>query len=158
MNDDFLNGLLADAVLISHIAVAAFVLGGTVLVIVGNFRHWRWVNGVRFRLAHLAAIVIIVAETWFGIPCPLTTMEMQLRSQVREGTYSKGFIEYWLHRLLYFDAPPWVFFLAYSMFGSLVVAMWWYFPPGRMRPGKDAEDNRLNRPAACFLRAAKCRK
>ena len=54
--------LLADAVLALHVAIVLFVVGGLVLVIAGNFRGWRWVNRLWFRLAHLGAIAVVVAE------------------------------------------------------------------------------------------------
>lgn len=43
--------------------------------------------------------------------------------------YSGGFIEYWLQQLLYYELPSWVFGLSYSLFGALVGALWFYFPP-----------------------------
>jgi hypothetical protein len=45
--------------------------------------------------------------------------------------YPGGFVEYWLPRILYHDLPAWVFTLAYSLFGLLVLAIWWRFPPRR---------------------------
>ena len=121
--------LLADAVLTLHFALVAFVVGGLVLVIIGNLRSWRWVNAIGFRLAHLSAIVVVVAEAWLGVACPLTNLEMWLRAKARGTTYSGSFIEHWVQRVLYYDAPSWVFVLGYSLFGLLVVATWFYFPP-----------------------------
>lgn len=136
-SDPSLNELLADAVLVVHAAVAAFVVGGLAVVVVGNLRRWRWVNDLRFRLAHLAAIAVVVAEAWLGIACPLTTLEMWLRSRAGAPTYGGGFVEHWLGQWLYYDAPPWVFVLAYSIFGLLVVATWWHFPPDTKRRGDE---------------------
>ena len=67
---------IADAVLVLHVGIAAFIVGGLLLVVVGNLRGWRWVNRRGFRISHLAAIAIVVAEAWFGAACPLTTLEM----------------------------------------------------------------------------------
>lgn len=120
---------LADLVLALHVGVVLFVVGGLAAVVVGNLRGWRWVNDLRLRLAHLAAIGFVVAEAWFGLTCPLTTLEMALRRRAGGESYAGGFVEHWLQRLLYFDAPAWVFVVAYSLFGLLVVAAWWYFPP-----------------------------
>jgi polyferredoxin len=121
--------LLADAVLALHVAVVVFVVAGLVLVVAGNLCGWHWVNALWFRLAHLAAIAFVVAESWLGWTCPLTTLEMWLRAKAMAPTYSGSFIEHWLQRLLYYDAPSWVFTLGYSLFGLLVLATWWYFPP-----------------------------
>jgi hypothetical protein len=121
--------LLADVVLFLHLAIVTFVVGGLVLVIIGNLRAWPWVNAAGFRLAHLAAIVIVVAEAWLGVACPLTTLEMWLRTKARTTTYVSSFIEHWVQRILYYEAPAWVFTLIYSLFGLAVVITWWYFPP-----------------------------
>lgn len=120
---------LADGVLALHVAIVVFVIGGLVLVVAGNLRQWEWVNRLWFRVAHLAAIAVVVAESWFGMVCPLTTWEMWLRAKAGASTYAGSFIEHWLQRLLYYDAPEWVFTLGYSLFGLLVAATWWYFPP-----------------------------
>ena len=124
--------LAADAILVLHFATVLFVVGGLVLIIVGNLFGWRWVNALWFRLVHLAAIAIVVAEAWLGITCPLTTLEMWLRAQSGAGiaaNYSESFIGHWLQRLLFYSAPAWVFVLAYTVFGALVVAVWFRFPP-----------------------------
>ena len=129
MRAELLYPLLADAVLTLHVAVVAFVVGGLVLVLAGNLRGWRWVNTLWFRLVHLAAIGVVVAETWLGLLCPLTTLEMWLREQAGVAGYGGGFVEHWLQRVLYYEAPWWVFAVGYSLFGLLVVAAWIRFPP-----------------------------
>jgi hypothetical protein len=120
---------LANAVLVLHVGIAVFVAAGLLLVVAGNLGHWGWVNNVWFRVAHLAAIVVVVAESWLGFMCPLTTLEMWLRSGAGEASYGGGFIEHWLQQLLYYNAPPWVFIAAYTVFALLVLLSWWYFPP-----------------------------
>ena|SRR5688572_33097275 len=122
---------LADAVLAGHVAIVVFVIGGLVLVVAGNLAGWRWVNRPWFRFAHLAAIGIVVAEAWFGVVCPLTTLEMALRERAGAPAYGGSFVAHWLQRLLYYDAPAWVFTLAYSLFGAAVAAAWWIWPPRR---------------------------
>ena len=129
MRDDPPYQHLADAVLALHVGIVAFVVGGLVLVVVGNLRNWRWVNTLWFRLAHICAIAVVVAEAWLGVACPVTTLEMWLRAKASATTYSGSFIEHWLQWVLYYEAPSWVFGLGYSLFGLLVLATWWYFPP-----------------------------
>ena len=59
-----------------------------------------------------------------------------LGDAIQAGLRQQGFVADWLSRLLYYDAPAWVFTLAYSLFGGLVLATWWWFPPLRSRrPG-----------------------
>lgn len=134
--------LLADLVLALHFCIVAFVLGGLVLIVAGNLRSWGWVNALWFRLAHLAAIAFVAAEAWLGVTCPLTSLEMWLRMKARASTYSGSFIEHWLQRALYYDAPPWVFTLGYSLFALLVAASWWVFPP---RSGRRPDESGAGR-------------
>ena len=124
-----LSLLLANAVLVLHVGIAAFVVAGLVLVVVGNLARWGWVNNAWFRVAHIAAIGIVVAESWLGFACPLTTLEMWLRARAGEPSYGGGFIEHWLQQLLYYSAPPWVFVAVYTVFALLVLGTWRYFPP-----------------------------
>jgi len=129
MNDPPLYQALADAVLMLHVGIVVFVIGGLVVIVVGNLRSWHWVNGIAFRLAHLTAIAIVAAEAWLGVTCPLTTLEMWLRTKGRAVTYDGSFVEHWLRRILYYDAPPWAFTLGYSLFALAVAAAWWRFRP-----------------------------
>jgi hypothetical protein len=127
--------LLADIVLVVHTAIVLFVVLGLVLIVVGGVRGWSWTRRPWFRVLHLAAIAIVVAESWLGITCPLTTWESALRARAGDTQYAAGFVEYWLQRVLFYDLPPWVFTLAYSAFAALVVAAWWRWPPRRARQG-----------------------
>lgn len=126
--------LLADAVLILHAGVVLFIVGGLVAVLAGNLWHWRWVNGRGFRLAHLAAVVFVIAQSWLGQLCPLTTLESWLRVQAGGTAYAQGFIEYWLRTLIFYEAPLAAFVVVYTAFGALVLWSWWRFPP---RCGRD---------------------
>jgi len=127
--------LLADAVLLLHFAVLLFVLGGLLVVPLGVWRGWYWVRSFGFRLSHLAAIGFVVLQTWLGQHCPLTLWENSLRQQTGEagqvGYGERSFIAHWLHRLMFFEAPLWVFGLAYSAFGLAVLWAWWRWPPQR---------------------------
>jgi hypothetical protein len=136
--------LFADLVLALHFAIVLFVVGGLILIVAGNLRGWRWVNALGFRLAHLAAIGVVVAEAWLGLVCPLTTLEAWLRRQAGLETYSASFIEHWVQRLLYYDAPGWMFTLAYTLFALAVGSAWWLFPP-RARRKRDALQKSSNR-------------
>ena len=43
--------------------------------------------------------------------------------------YDGGFVQYWVHRLIFYDAPSWVFIVIYSLFAIAVLASWWWVPP-----------------------------
>ncbi|HEV2294258.1 MAG TPA: DUF2784 domain-containing protein [Tepidisphaeraceae bacterium] len=127
-----MNGyrIAADVVLVLHTAFIAFVLFGLIVVFIGMAKRWEWVRNFWFRVAHLAAIAYVVVQALFGLVCPLTTLENNLRVRGGERAYSEGgFIQHWLHQLIFFDAEPWVFTLCYTAFGLLVAATMWWAPP-----------------------------
>ncbi len=128
--------LLADVVLLIHFSIVLFVVGGLAIILAGNFLDWRWVNHYWFRLLHLTAIGVVIAESWLGITCPLTTLEWWLREQIGVRSESTGFIQHWVHTLIFYDAPNWVFAVVYTVFGVLVAATWWFFPPKPFTSGK----------------------
>ena len=124
MNDAGLYSLLADTILVIHFAFVVFVLFGFMLILVGLLARWSWIHNRRFRIAHLAAIGIVVLQAWFGQLCPLTVWENSLRRQAGESGYTETFVEHWLHEVLFYQAEPWIFTTIYTCFGVLVVLVW----------------------------------
>ncbi len=125
--------LAADLVVVVHVGYVSFVILGELLVILGMVCGWEWIRNFWFRWLHLGAIAIVVAESLAGLVCPLTTLEAWLRREAGQSTYRGDFIGHWAHELLFYDAPTWVFTLAYSLFGLLVAGTLWLAPP-RRRP------------------------
>lgn len=123
--------VLADIVLLVHLGVVLFVIAGLALIVIGNRRGWAWVNTPWFRLVHIAAIAVVVAEAWLGLPCPLTILESWLRVQAGAAAYTTSFVGHWVQRVLFYDAPPWMFTAAYTVFGLIVAMVWRQFPPQR---------------------------
>jgi len=123
--------IFADALLILHTILVAFVILGLVATFAGYFLNWRWVRNYWFRLSHLAVIAIVVLQSWLGVLCPLTSWEMALRAKAGEAGYEGSFIQHWLQSILYYSAPDWVFILAYTVFGALVLISWFVVRPGR---------------------------
>jgi hypothetical protein len=128
---------LADTVLLIHFGIVIFVVLGLPAILIGNRSGWRWVNSLWWRLAHLVTIVIVVLQAWLGRYCSLTKLETFLREQTGQGGYERSFIEHWVQRILYVDAPMWLFAVVYTGFALLVGWAWWRFPPrlGRGRNG-----------------------
>ena len=116
---------LADVVLLVHFGFVLFVVGGLALIWAGAVAGWRWVRNFRFRVAHLAAIVFVAAEALVGALCPLTVWEAALRGAQAE----KSFIAQWVHRLLFYDFPEWVFTVLHVGFALLVAASWFFVRP-----------------------------
>jgi len=117
--------VLADAILVMHLLFVAFVVLGFGLILVGIRAKWNWVHNRLFRVTHLVAIIFVVVQAWFGAICPLTVWENQLRQMAGESGYSQTFIGYWLHKILFYQAEPWVFTTIYTVFGFLVLICWW---------------------------------
>jgi len=120
---------LADLVLSFHALIVAFITLGLILILIGGFRQWRWIANPWFRVAHLLGITIVVLQSWLGVLCPLTTLEAWLRQQAGSETYQETFIQYWLQEILFYQAPLWVFAVAYTTFALLVLMAWLKFPP-----------------------------
>lgn len=121
--------LLADLVLVVHVSYVLFVVLGLVLVLAGYVRKWGWVRNFWFRTAHITAITIVVAESWWEITCPLTVWESRLRRDAGESGYRGDFIAGWLHELLFIDLSPWAFTVVYTLFGGLVLLTFFLVPP-----------------------------
>jgi len=109
------DALAADIVLIVHFAFVAFVVGGFGLIWAGHFAGWNWIGNWVFRSLHLAAITFVAIESLIGMVCPLTQWEDKLRG----GTTERSFVARWLHAILFYDVPEWVFSVLYVAFAVL---------------------------------------
>ncbi len=124
-----MHALLADIVVLIHAQFVLLVVAGQLLILARWLLEWNWTRNPAFRIAHLAAIGFVVAEAWLGIVCPLTTLEMELRSSAGQSVHEMSFIGFWLHRLLFYTAPEWVFTLIYTLFALAVAATFAFYPP-----------------------------
>lgn len=86
--------LLADAVLLLHLAFIAFVVAGALLV-------WRW---PRLAWLHLPALAWGAYAVIGGAICPLTPLENALRAAGGGSVYTPSFIEHYLLPIVYPDA------------------------------------------------------
>jgi hypothetical protein len=125
--------MLADVVVAVHLLIVLFILLGVPLVYLGAALHWSWVRSWRWRILHLGAILFVAAESLLGFTCPLTVWEDTLRGRRSAG----GFIERWIDQLIFYDAPAWVFTMAYIAFAALVLVTWILVPPTRQHRARD---------------------
>ena len=121
--------IAANVIAVVHFAFVVFVVLGLLLILLGAVRRWNWVRNFWFRLAHLLAILFVVGQVWCGVSCPLTVWEKQLRVLAKQPSYEGDFIATWVHRLMFFSAPTWVFTLAYTLFGLAVLATFLFARP-----------------------------
>jgi len=119
--------LLADALLVVHFIIVAFIVGGLVLVWLGAALGWQWTRNPWFRYLHLGAIAFVAAEALMGVACPLTVWEDMLRGGVRP----ESFVGRWVQRLLYYQAPEWMFTAAYVLWTAATLLTLWLVPPRR---------------------------
>jgi hypothetical protein len=119
--------VLADSILVVHVAFVLFVVAGLPAIWLGAALHWRWVRSFAFRIAHLGAITFVALEAVAGIMCPLTVWEDALRGASTE----TSLMARWLRSFLYYSLPEWVFTCAYLVFALLVLLTWWRVPPRR---------------------------
>ena len=83
--------LLADLVLVVHLAFVIFVVLGACLVV-------RWPKLVWI---HLPAVLWGVFTEFAGVVCPLTPLENALRQRGGQGGFAGGFIDHYVTALLY---------------------------------------------------------
>ncbi len=124
-----MHTLAADLILIVHFAFVLFVIGGLALIWIGYAAGWPAVRNFRFRVLHLAAMVFVAGEALLGVMCPLTSLEDVLRGAQQE----KNFIARWVHRVMFYSAPEWVFTTLYVAFALLVAVTFRLIPPQRHR-------------------------
>src|ERR1041385_3345967 len=114
--------LLADLILAAHALIVFFNLGALPVIWIGYFRKWSFVRNLWFRLTHLLLIAFIAAESLLVEVCPFTTWENSLLTKAGVGPrYERDYVGHWLHELLFYDADPKVFTIAYVTFFVLVL-------------------------------------
>ena len=128
-----LDRAAADALLLLHAGIVAFVVLGTLAIVIGGRRGWPWVHGFAWRLVHVLLMGFIALQAWRGAPCPLTVWEQALRRRAGEPAYAQSFVAHWLGRLLFYEAPWWMFVAAYTGVALLVLVLWRIVPPRRVR-------------------------
>jgi len=117
----------ADALLVLHFAIVLFIVGGLIVTWIGAALGWGWIRNPWFRYLHLGAIAFVAAEALAGIACPLTVWEDMLRGSMR----AESFIGRWVQRLLYYQAPEWVFTSLYVAWAAATLVTLRLVPPRR---------------------------
>ncbi len=104
------NWLLANTLVLLHLAFILFVVAGGLLV--------RWQRPIAW--LHLPALVWGVLVELMGWTCPLTPLENHFRKLSGEAGYTGGFIEHYLIPLIY---PETLTAAAQYLLASLVLAI-----------------------------------
>jgi hypothetical protein len=117
--------LLADLVLATHFAIAAFLALGMLLIPLGAYSKWGWVRSRRLRQIHLGLMILVAIEALFHITCPLTTLEAYLRNS----TAAESFWADQLGKILYWDLPLEFFTILYGCCVVWTLFLWKFVPP-----------------------------
>ena len=83
--------ILADTVLVVHLAFIVFIMLGGVLAL-----RWRWIPWI-----HLPSVVYGALIEFIGWTCPLTPLEWYLRRQAGQVGYEESFVGHYLVPLIY---------------------------------------------------------
>jgi hypothetical protein len=127
-------GFLADLLVAFHVAYVAFVVLGQLAIMIGALLKWSWVRNLWFRLGHLLAIGVVALEAIWGIDCPLTVWESDLRRLAGQEFSGDSFVARLLHRLIFFHADPWVLNAAHVAVAVVVLATLFLIPPRWRKP------------------------
>jgi hypothetical protein len=125
------GAVLADLLLVLHVGVVLFIVGGLVAIALGGALGWGWVRILWWRVLHLVAMGFVAVGAVVGWVCPLTVWESALRRRSGGTGYEVGFVQYWLERLLYHDWPGWAFTALYVAVFGLILLAWRLVPPRR---------------------------
>lgn len=119
--------MIADAILVVHFGIVLFIVGGLLAVWIGAGLGWRWIRNPWFRYLHVGAIAFVAAEALLGMACPLTVWEDLARGGVR----AESFVGRWVRRVMFYEAPEWVFTVAYVAWTLATLATLRLVPPTR---------------------------
>jgi hypothetical protein len=97
---------LADAVVVFHVAVMAFVVLGQLAIMVAAPFKWQWARNPYFRFIHVGIIAYVVYEQFADVRCFLTVWEEQLKGAAGLPFDSSAtFLGRFLRDVLYLPLP-----------------------------------------------------
>ena len=121
---------IADLIVGIHFIYVMVVVLGFLVIVLGGLLSWRFVRNFWFRAIHLLMILIVVFEALFGISCPLTDWEYELRVSSGSGNAANvSFIARIVHKLIFYEFPPIVFTIGYCLFALAILLSWHLVPP-----------------------------
>ncbi|MBE7563276.1 DUF2784 domain-containing protein [Acidithiobacillus sp. HP-6] len=121
--------LLAQTILVIHLAVITFNIFGLVVIPIGAWRGWPWVRIFWWRALHLGALFVVAIQAVLGRACFLTIWQSQLQQAAGEQGYRQPFIQTWIDHLLFWNLPILFFSTIYVLVWIYVLFLWWRVPP-----------------------------
>jgi len=132
-----MEAFLADVIVVVHLLVVVFMIGGLLAVLAGGALGWSWVRSPWWRVAHLAIMAYIAFNAVRGELCFLTIWEAELRRSAGQLERDQiSFIGRVFRDVLYVEVPQRTLDRIYLVFGAMVVASLLFVRPrlGRARP------------------------
>ena len=119
----------ANTIAALHIAYFLFIVGGTFAIVVPP-RPW-WVRTWTFRLTHLLAVYIVLAENALHIPCILNVAQWSLRTASAGAQEARTGLGGLLDTALFHTIPGGVLNVMYDGLGILLPLLLLLLPPRR---------------------------
>jgi hypothetical protein len=120
-----MDPLLAQAVLVAHLAVIGFNVVGLIAIPLGAALGWAWVRVRWWRALHLASWAVVALQAVLGRACFLTDWQDALNgSGARDPLVMR-----WINGVIYWPLPMWAFAAAYLVLFASALALWRIVPP-----------------------------
>jgi hypothetical protein len=119
------------AVLYFHFAVVAFNLFWLIVVPIGGWLGWRFVRNYWWRIAHIAALILVAAQAVAGRLCFLTIIQADLQGRAGGGIGAPSLLTRIVTRAIYWPLPDWVFAPLYVLALVFAALLWISVPPRR---------------------------
>ena len=125
--------ILADLIVVAHLAWILFMLWGFVLTIRGFF-HAEFFDRRLFRTVHLCGIVYVSLLAILGSYCPLTILENVLRRRYDpEFAYPGSFIVHYIEKIVYPDVQPFIILIPTVTIAVFTLVTFIVRPPRRIK-------------------------
>jgi len=82
-----------------------------------------------WRALHLVILGVVAVQALLDRICFLTLWEDRLLAAAGERTLQGPLIATWVHRIIFWPLPVWVFAVLYGAVWIYVLALWWLVPP-----------------------------
>lgn len=130
--------LTADAIAVLHIGYFVFIVWGAVSILLPP--RPAYVRNLWFRLAHMFAVYIVLAENYFQVPCVLNVAQWTLRTSAGGPQQATAGVSGVLDGLLYRTIPGDALNAMYVALGVTLPILLWVVPPARRQSRQVVQD------------------
>ncbi len=125
--------ILADLIVVVHLAWILFMLEGFILTLRGFF-HKEFFERWLFRTAHLLGIAYVSTLALMGRYCPLTVWENTLRAKYDPSlNYPGSFMIYYFEKFVYPDVNPLIIQIPTTFIAVFTVVVFIIKPPEKIK-------------------------